>query len=88
MYSARLIFGFAVVIYISHDARHFSVLVNAVTAVNYYFKSTGGLVPTINASQYLQRETRRAQVNTLREAKNVMFCLDYSGSMAGDRMER
>jgi len=27
-------------------------------------------------------------VNVLREAKNVFFCLDYSGSMAGERMKR
>lgn len=64
-----------------------TVFVNACTAVNKFFESKKARVPTINANQYLQRETRRAQVNVLREAKNVMFCLDYSGSMA-DRMER
>jgi Mg-chelatase subunit ChlD len=63
-----------------------TVIVNALTAVNQYFKSEKIRIATINATQYLQRETRRAQVNVLREPKNVFFCLDYSGSMAGERM--
>ncbi|CAB9506181.1 expressed unknown protein [Seminavis robusta] len=65
-----------------------TVIVNASTAVNRYFQSEGIRIPTINATQYLQRETRKAQVNVMREAKNVFFCLDYSGSMAGERMAR
>ena len=60
-----------------------TVIVNASTAVNRYYQSEGIRIPTINATQYLQRETRKAQVNVMREAKNVFFCLDYSGSMAG-----
>ncbi|CAB9497324.1 expressed unknown protein [Seminavis robusta] len=62
--------------------------VNASQFVSQYFKIEGIKIPTINATQYLNRETRKAQVNVLREAKNVFFCLDYSGSMAGERMER
>ena len=65
-----------------------TVIVNALTAVNGYFRSEKIRIPATNATQYLQRETRKAQVNVLREAKNIFFCLDYSGSMAGERMVR
>lgn len=65
-----------------------TVIVNAMTAVKRYFETQGIRIPRLNATQYLQRETRKAHVNVLREAKNVFFCLDYSGSMAGERMQR
>jgi len=65
-----------------------TVIVNSITAVDRYYKAEKIRVPTVNAAQYLARDTRKAQVNTMREAKNVFFCLDYSGSMAGERMER
>jgi Mg-chelatase subunit ChlD len=65
-----------------------TTIVNALQFVNQYFNIEGIKIPTVNATQYLKRETRKSQVNVLREAKNVFFCLDYSGSMAGDRMKR
>lgn len=65
-----------------------TIIVNALTAVQRYFEKEGIRIPRMNATQYLQRDTRKAQVNVLREAKNVFFCLDYSGSMAGERMQR
>lgn len=65
-----------------------TVIVNALTAITQYFKAEGIRIPATNSTHYLRRETRKAQVNVLREAKNIFFCLDYSGSMAGERMER
>jgi len=38
-----------------------TVIVNASTAVNRYFAEEGIRIPTINATQYLHRETRKAQ---------------------------
>ena len=65
-----------------------TTIVNALNAVQLYFKAEKIRLPALNPTQYLQRETRKAQVNVLQEAKNIFFCLDYSGSMAGDRMKR
>jgi len=41
-----------------------------------------------NLAQGVKRETRRTAVDSMRKAKNVIFCLDYSGSMNGERMAR
>ena len=65
-----------------------TIIVNALNAVDQYYKAEKIRIPALNPTQYLKRETRKAQVNVLQEAKNIFFCLDYSGSMAGDRMKR
>lgn len=64
-----------------------TIATNATNAVEQYFKTKKVRI-SLNPTQYLKRETRKAQVNVLQEAKNIFFCLDYSGSMAGERMKR
>ena len=64
-----------------------TIATNATNAVEQYFKAKKIRI-ALNPTQYLKRETRKAQVNVLQEAKNIFFCLDYSGSMAGERMKR
>ena len=65
-----------------------TVLMNCVTTLNTHFNLHGDPNQVPNLAQGVKRETRRGQVDSLREAKNVIFCLDYSGSMAGERMDR
>lgn len=64
-----------------------TIIVNAVNAVGEYFKAKKTRIPSLNPSQYLKRHTRRAQRLT-HEPKNIFFCLDYSGSMAGERIKQ
>lgn len=64
-----------------------TVLMNCVTTLNkHYDLQAEEQVP--NLAEGLRKETRRGQVDSMRQAKNVVFCLDYSGSMAGARMRR
>ena len=65
-----------------------TVLMNCVTTLNTYYETHEEVEELPNLAEGLQRETRRGQVDSLRQAKNVVFCLHYSGSMAGERMER
>ncbi|CAB9502209.1 expressed unknown protein [Seminavis robusta] len=65
-----------------------TVLMNCVTTLNTYFDLHGQPNQVPNLTSGVKRETRRGQVDSLRQAKNVVFCLDYSGSMAGERMKR
>ena len=65
-----------------------TVLMNCVTTLNTYYESLGEPEQLPNLAEGLKRETRRGQVDSMRQAKNVIFCLDYSGSMAGERMAR
>ena len=58
-----------------------TIIVNALNAVDQYYKAEKIRIPALNPTQYLKRETRKAQVNVLQEAKNIFFCLDYSGSI-------
>ena len=62
---------------------------NCVTTLNkYYDIQAGDPMQVPNLAQGVKRETRRGAVDSMREAKNVIFCLDYSGSMAGARIDR
>lgn len=65
-----------------------TVLMNCVTTLNTYYDLHGNPNKVPNLAEGLKRETRRGQVDSMREAKNVIFCLDYSGSMAGERIHR
>jgi len=66
-----------------------TILMNCVTALNTFFELQGNEPNQVpNLAQGVKRDTRRGQVDSLRKAKNVIFCLDYSGSMAGERMDR
>lgn len=65
-----------------------TVLMNSVTTINKHFNLQGPDMAVPNMTQLVKRETRRGQVDSMRAAKNVIFCLDYSGSMAGERMAR
>ena len=62
---------------------------NCVTTLNkYYDIPAGDPMQVPNLAKGVKRETRRGAVDSMREAKNVIFCLDYSGSMAGARIDR
>ena len=65
-----------------------TVMMNCVTTLNTHFDLHGEPDQVPNLAEGLKRETRRGQVDSMREAKNVIFCLDYSGSMAGERIDR
>jgi hypothetical protein len=65
-----------------------TVLMNCVTTLNTHLDLHGSPNQVPHLAQGVKRETRRGQVDDLRQAKNVVFCLDYSGSMAGERMQR
>ena len=65
-----------------------TVIMNCVTTLNKYYELEGDPMQVPNLAQGVKRETRRGAVDSLRQAKNVIFCLDYSGSMAGERMQR
>jgi len=66
-----------------------TVIMNCVTTLNkYYGIKAGDPMQIPNLAKGVKRETRRGAVDSMRQAKNVIFCLDYSGSMAGERIER
>lgn len=65
-----------------------TVIMNCVTTLNTHYNLHGDPMQVPNLAKQFQRDTRRGAVDTLREAKNVIFCLDYSGSMNGERMQR
>lgn len=66
-----------------------TVIMNCVTTLNKYYEiPAGDPMQVPNLAQGVKRETRRGAVDSMREAKNVIFCLDYSGSMAGARIDR
>ncbi|CAB9515800.1 expressed unknown protein [Seminavis robusta] len=65
-----------------------TVSMNCVTTLNKYYNLHGDPMQIPNLAQGVKRDTRRGAVDSMREAKNVIFCLDYSGSMAGARMKR
>lgn len=65
-----------------------TVIMNCVTTLNKYYQLEGDPMHIPNLAHGVKRETRRGAVDSLRKAKNVIFCLDYSGSMAGERMQR
>ena len=65
-----------------------TVIMNCVTTLNKYYNLHGEPNQVPNLATGVKRETRRGAVDSMRQAKNVIFCLDYSGSMAGERMAR
>ena len=65
-----------------------TVYMNAITCINKHYDLQGEDMALPNMVQVVKRDTRRGQVDTMRAAKNVIFCLDHSGSMAGERMAR
>ena len=65
-----------------------TVIMNCVTTLNTYYDIAGDPMQVPNLAQGVKRETRRGAVDSMREAKNVIFCLDCSGSMAGGRIDR